>query len=138
MGVCCLGLILIVAIGGMFSPDKTTTTAPTTTQTSTQPTTTTTQPTQTSTGSMQVLSSSSRRDSIGNYIISGEIKNNYNTPVTYPQIVGTGYDSSGKVVASHTTYADLDTIPAGGTSPFECYLDDENNQIVKYQLQTQK
>jgi hypothetical protein len=39
VGVCCIGLILIVAIGGMLSPDKTTTTNTTT------PTTTPTTPT---------------------------------------------------------------------------------------------
>jgi hypothetical protein len=47
VGVCCLGLILIVGIGGMMSPDKTTTTQPTTT--TTQPPTTTTQPNTTTT-----------------------------------------------------------------------------------------
>ena len=45
VGVCCIGLILIVAIGGILSPDKTTTTSPTTTT----PTTTTTSTPATST-----------------------------------------------------------------------------------------
>ncbi len=39
-GICCIGLILIVAFGGMFSPDKTTTTTPATNTTSTPPSTT--------------------------------------------------------------------------------------------------
>ena len=52
IGICCVGLILVVAISGMFSPDKNTSTnsnnsAPTTTNTA--PTTTTTAPTTTTT-----------------------------------------------------------------------------------------
>lgn len=40
MGICCLGLIVFIAFGGMFSPDKTTsnTTSPNTTTTTKTPT----------------------------------------------------------------------------------------------------
>jgi hypothetical protein len=49
-GICCVGLILILAISGMFSSDKTATTAPPVTNTSTStPTQTTTNTTSTST-----------------------------------------------------------------------------------------
>ncbi|HII84081.1 MAG TPA: DUF3426 domain-containing protein [Methanobacterium subterraneum] len=125
-GICCIGLIAVVGLVGMYSPDKTTSTSTSSVSTSTQPT-----------GNITVLSSSPRRDGIGNYIVSGEVQNNYNTPKKYVQISGTGYDSTGKVVATHTTYASLDSIPAGGTSPFTLYLDDENDQITTYKLQAE-
>lgn len=41
VGICCIGLILIVAFAGMFSSDQTTTTTPTTNTTVSTPTTTT-------------------------------------------------------------------------------------------------
>jgi len=40
VGVCCLGLIIVIAIGAMVSPDKNTTTTPSNTTTNTTPTTT--------------------------------------------------------------------------------------------------
>jgi hypothetical protein len=128
VGVCVLGLIVIVGLAGMISSDKTTTTSSSSPSVSTS-----SQPT----GNITVLSSSARRDSIGNYIVSGEVQNNYNTDKKYVEISGIGYDSTGKVVATHTTYASLDSIPAGGTSPFTLYLDDENDQITTYKLQAQ-
>lgn len=42
VGICCLGLILIVGISAMVSPDKTTSTVPSTTSSGSSPTTTTT------------------------------------------------------------------------------------------------
>ncbi len=49
VGVCCLGLIIIIAIGGMMAPDSNTNTSTTTTNTSTPATTTSTPATTTST-----------------------------------------------------------------------------------------
>ncbi|MCE7697766.1 MAG: hypothetical protein K8E24_002625, partial [Methanobacterium paludis] len=45
VGLCCIGLILIVAVGGMMSPDKTTTNATSTPTATTQTTSTTQTPT---------------------------------------------------------------------------------------------
>ncbi|AXV38348.1 MAG: hypothetical protein CIT01_09120 [Methanobacterium sp. BRmetb2] len=84
---------------------------------------------------LKILSSNAHRDSIGNYIIDGEVQNTGNTDLSYVEIYATGYDSSGNVVTTDNTYADMDSIPAGGKSGFKVYLDDEQNQIVKYELQ---
>jgi hypothetical protein len=131
VGVCVIGLIVIVGLAGMISSDKTTTTS------SSSPSSSSVSTSSQLAGNITVLSSSGRRDSIGNYIVSGEVQNNYNTDKKYVEISGTGYDSTGKVVATHTTYASLESIPAGGTSPFTLYLDDENDQISTYKLQAQ-
>ncbi|MBZ2166641.1 Ig-like domain-containing protein [Methanobacterium spitsbergense] len=52
LGVCCLGLILIAGITGMFTPDKTTTNLPTTTNQATTPQSTT--PTSSSSSQVEI------------------------------------------------------------------------------------
>ena len=146
VALCCFGALLLIGIGGLLSPDKTTetTTQPSTTTTGEagtpvqSPNATTTEPTTTSAGGIEILSTSGSWDSIvESYIIVGEVKNNYNTEVSLVKIVGTGYDSSGKVVATDFTFADLDKIPSGGKSPFKLYLDDPDQKIVRYELKAE-
>ena len=90
---------------------------------------------QSSASALKILSSSDRRDSIGNYIIDGQVQNTGSVELTYVKIYATGYDSSGNVVTTGFTYAKPEDIPAGGKSGFKVYLDDEKNEIVKYDLQ---
>ena len=130
IGVCCIGLIILVAIGGMLSPDKNTATNTTTPSTTTPATTT-----PATSGGITILSNSGKYDSVGVYHITGEVKNTGASDAQYVQIVGTGYDSSGNVVGTDTGYASFDTIPAGGTSPFDVMILNTNNNIVKYTVQ---
>jgi hypothetical protein len=51
--------------------------------------------------------------------IRGEVQNIGTTPADHVELVGTFYDASGKVIDVDSHHTTLDTIPAGGTSPFE-------------------
>ncbi len=58
-----------------------------------------------------------------NYLsIVGEVENTGATAAEYVKVVVTCYDGAGAVVATAFTYTELDTLPAGGTSPFEVLL----------------
>lgn len=55
--------------------------------------------------------------------VRGEVQNTGTTPAEYVKLVVTLYDASGNVVATDFGYTTLDTIPVGGTSPFETGTD---------------
>lgn len=57
-------------------------------------------------------------DSIGIIHILGDVKNGLSTPVSFAQVTAK-LSSAGTLVASETGFANVLTIPAGGTSPFE-------------------
>jgi len=93
IGVCCLGIILIVAISGMMSPDKTTTTTPTTT-----PAPTTTAPTSTNTTSTSSSSTASASGTQVRVTYSGSWTGNYGDVSGSQSVEGTGsktFDISG-------------------------------------------
>lgn len=73
---------------------------------------------------LEVLSHNSYYSASGNYLyIDGEIRNNSTSTMNYAKIVATLYDSGGSVVTTDYTYSDIDSIPAGGTSPFSMMID---------------
>lgn len=51
--------------------------------------------------------------------VRGEIKNRGTTQSEFVKIVATLYNASGEVVGMAFAYAELDVVPAGGTSPFD-------------------
>ena len=61
----------------------------------------------------------------GGYDIVGEIQNNSYTPVKYVKIVATLYDAEGRVVGADYTFAELNQILAGDTSPFAVMIFDD-------------
>jgi len=57
-------------------------------------------------------------DSLGIIHILGDVTNGQSSPVSFAQVTAT-LSSAGTTVASETGFADLETIPAGGTAPFD-------------------
>jgi hypothetical protein len=55
--------------------------------------------------------------------VRGEVENTGDTDAEFVKIVVTLYDETGTVVGTDFTYTDLDTVPPGGTSPFETGTD---------------
>lgn len=68
--------------------------------------------------------------------VRGEVENTGTTDAEYVQLVITLYDASGNVVGVDFTYTTLDTIPAGGTSPFESGTDHWPN-FDHYEIQVE-
>lgn len=89
ISVCCVGLILLVAIGAMVSPDKTTTT-PSTTNTTTTPATTTPATNTTTTPATTPSSSSSASGTQVQVIYSGSWTGSYGDISGQQSIDGSG------------------------------------------------
>jgi hypothetical protein len=86
-----------------------------------------------------ILSHSSSTDSLGYYHVVGEVENTGTQAVTYVNVVGTFYDTTGKVVAAHFTYTSPHDLAAGQTAPFEIIVlsDTQSAKISSYELQVQ-
>lgn len=84
-----------------------------------------------------VLNSTGYRPLIGsnNVVIEGYVQNKGNKELSFVELNATGFDSSGDFVVMDYTYADLETIPAGGISYFKIYLDDPQKKVVSYKLE---
>jgi hypothetical protein len=68
--------------------------------------------------------------------VQGEVKNTGTTPATFVKVIITLYDANGNVAGKLFTYTTLDTIPAGGTSPFDSGTDHWPN-FDHYEIQVQ-
>jgi hypothetical protein len=86
---------------------------------------------------LTILSNTPSTDSLGYYNIVGEVKNNGVTEASYVKIIGTYYDSIGKVVGQSFTYSTSDTIAVGDTSPFELSSYPLMITPARYELQIQ-
>jgi hypothetical protein len=87
---------------------------------------------------LQILSHSSYISRIGTYHVVGEVKNTGNRDVNYVEVIGTFYDSSGKVVDASFTYTDPSDVSAGQTSPFDLIvMSPQVSKIKTYELQVQ-
>jgi len=84
-----------------------------------------------------VISHTSKTDAYGYYEIVGEVKNSSGTTAEYVNIVVTYYDSGGTVIGTEYTYATLDQIAAGQTSPFTVSSYPRKIQPASYSLQVQ-
>lgn len=63
-------------------------------------------------------------DRWGDIRVMGLVINGLNTPAEYVRVTARFYSSSGQLLATKDGYADIDIIPAGGSSPFEVWLFD--------------
>jgi hypothetical protein len=70
-------------------------------------------------------------NSLGDPIVVGEVVNNSGAAVS-TTVRATLYDSAGNVIGVRDSTACIDPLPAGGTSPFELYLE----KGVAYRLET--
>jgi len=62
----------------------------------------------------------------------GEVENTGGQAARFVMIVITGYNEDGEVVAADFTFTTLDTVSAGGTSPFKAYICDQAREIARY------
>ena len=68
------------------------------------------------------------------YKVKGDLQNNNPFGVAYVKVNITGYDTNGNLVDTQWTFAYITNIPAGGRSPFDDYLNDPDNKIVRYDV----
>jgi hypothetical protein len=61
-------------------------------------------------------------DSIGYYHLVGEVTNQGSTTANFVQVAAAFYDSSGKIVAAHSTFTQDTNISAGQTAPFDMII----------------
>ncbi len=73
----------------------------------------------------------------GSLQVVGEVVNANAFDAEFVKIVGTFFDAAGNVIATDFTYSCLDTIPAGGDSPFDLSVLDPPPGIARYSLQVQ-
>jgi hypothetical protein len=66
-----------------------------------------------------VLSISDSKNALGWLEVVGEVQNQGDIPSTYTQVIGTFYDTAGKVVYVAFTFTSPDEIPAGGKCGFK-------------------
>lgn len=84
-----------------------------------------------------VLSHTSQINIIGYYEVNGEVQNNTGSPMEFPKIVATFYDSSGAVVESDSTYAQITPLQPGQKAPFRLWASSSvTPRIARYELQT--
>jgi hypothetical protein len=80
---------------------------------------------------LTVLSSVKSVDSMGDIHIKGEVQNNGNSATTYVEVIGSFYDSSGKIVAEDFTFTEPTTIQAGQKAPYDLQLyDNSRNSLI--------
>jgi hypothetical protein len=77
-----------------------------------------------------ILSYDSYIDTVGFFHVVGEVQNTGTVALRYVEIIATFYNSSGVVVATDFTFADLSTVHVGEKSPFDILFTDET-QIPK-------
>lgn len=84
---------------------------------------------------VEVMSSRGFLDrSIGYFKVIGEVKNKGNSTARYVKIIATFYNKEGKVVNTGFTYASLEKISPGSTSPFTISVSEMSRSIEKYRL----
>ena len=74
---------------------------------------------------------------MGYHKVVGQIKNNGISASTQVKVVGTYYNSAGKVIGMSITYTETGTINAGATAPFELSSFPLVVAPSKYELQVQ-
>ncbi len=75
-------------------------------------------------------------DSIGFTHIAGQVRNDGNTAATFVQIIATFYAADGTVVGTDSTFASIDTIQPGQSSPYEL-ISQPPRPYTNYRLQVQ-
>jgi hypothetical protein len=74
---------------------------------------------------IQLIRSSSYKDSIGSLHVIGELQNNSTDPRDFVKIVSTLRDPSDNILDSSFTYSDVEVLRPGETSPFDVIFSNE-------------
>ena len=86
---------------------------------------------------LAILSHTPSVDSLGYHKIVGEVKNNADKEADFVQIVGTYYDSAGKVIGASYTFTNPEDLGVGDTAPFELSSYPRKINPTSYELQVQ-
>lgn len=84
-----------------------------------------------------ILTHSGYMDSIENYWVVGEVKNNLDTNAEFIKIIGTFYDANNNVIGSSFSYTEIDIAKPGQRVPFEMVFSDPPSSLHHYALQVQ-
>ncbi len=84
---------------------------------------------------IDVLSWMWYRDELGYYRVVGEVENVGDSNAKFVMLTATWYSAAGSVVATDFSFAFLDIIKPGETSPFQIILIDEDVQAERVRLQ---
>lgn len=89
------------------------------------------------TKNLEVVSSNKYIDGTNNLNVEGEVKNNSSTTAVLVQVIGTFYDSAGRVVGNDISFTNPSDIPPGTVAPFHIILSKASiplGQISNYTL----
>ena len=82
-----------------------------------------------------VGSSTGDWNTIGDYEIEGTVSNVGDHRWEYVEISAVAYDQSGNVIGIDTTYADPEHIDPGDKSVFKLWIDDEDHETTRYEVE---
>ena len=80
---------------------------------------------------VEIIDTTFKRDTIGNLIVMGIIKNKGRSRVGQLEVSCIAYDASKHMVDTHTTFPELTSLDPGEETTFTCYLD-EVSPIASY------
>jgi hypothetical protein len=87
--------------------------------------------------SVEIVNYSSFSDEVGGHHIVGDVRNDYEFAVKFPEVIATYYDASHNVIRVEMALSQLNTIQPGESSPFEVVLADPPPELHHYSLQTE-
>ena len=92
--------------------------------------------------SLYITSTSMHKDTLGNIVITGEIKNNGTNTANFVELIATFYDTSNQTLGNKNTFTEPTTLQPKQAAPFSMYVspnDTPLNKIdhVKYHLDWQ-
>jgi hypothetical protein len=85
-------------------------------------------------GRVDIVSASNYTSSTGSLWLVGEVVNNTSSTVEYVKVIVSYYDGAGALVATDSTYSDMDELLPGETSPFSSLTLDPPAGIVRHDL----
>jgi hypothetical protein len=84
---------------------------------------------------IQLISSSSYKDSIGSLHVIGEIQNTSPDPREYVKIVSTLHDPSGSILDTSFTYSEVEVLRPGENSPFDVIFGNEQQVQMSHRYE---
>jgi hypothetical protein len=85
-------------------------------------------------GGVDIVSTSMHRSSTGSLHLVGEVANNTQSTVEYVKVIVSYYSTGGALVATDYTYAEMDELEPGETSPFDILTIDPPAGIDRHEL----
>jgi hypothetical protein len=88
---------------------------------------------------LTILNIADSKNTLGWLEIVGEVQNQADQVSVYTKIIGTFYDTSGKIIYTAYTFTDPSDVPAGATYPFKMTIlsDERTSKVATYRLQAE-